>query len=203
MFGRRFKKGFISNVKKWKKPFSKVNIKRKKTFFINFNYINKFYSNLAFLRFKTRKYYLKKLNMNFLNLNFRNFIFFKKRKYLLTTPFKFLFKKYTISIFICQSYGKLMDYHLNMVLGMMRKFLGKNVYIQLNIKPYRLMFKRSAQVRMGGGKIAKFSKIYYPVFPGCIFLSLYGITYKIGLLCFKLLVSKLPIKFTLKFINFV
>jgi len=200
MFGRRFKKGFISNIQKWKKPFSKVTIKRKKTFFINFKYVNKLYSNLSFLRFKTRKFYLRKLNMNFLSLNVRDF---GKCKNLKITPFKFLFKKYTIGFFICQSYGKLMDYHLNMILEKLRKFLGKIIYIQLNIKPYKLMFKRSAQVRMGGGKIAKFSKIYYPVFPGCVFLSLYGITYKIGLLCLKLLVSKLPIKFTLRFINFV
>lgn len=204
MFGRRFKKGFFSSIKKWKKPFSKVKEERKKKlFFINKNYINKLYSNFSFLQFKSRKYYLKKLNLNFLMSNFRNIKNLNKSKYFLYPPFKFLFKKYTISLFICQSYGKITDYHLNMVITTIKHFLSKKIFIALNIKPYKLMFKRSAQIRMGGGKVAKFLKIYYPIFPGCIFLSLFGITYKTSLLCLKLLRSKLPIKFILKFINFI
>lgn len=45
--------------------------------------------------------------------------------------------------------------HLEIIRRKFRQNLHKNILIELNIKPYKILLKRPLQVRMGGGKAAK------------------------------------------------
>ena len=201
MLGKRFRKGFISDKLKWKKPFSKVKFIGKKNFLIYSNIYNTIYRDLVFLKKKTRKFYLKKLLRKKLLKNYRlinelNIINFNKK-----TPFKFIFKFFTSCFIISKEYGKITDFHLNTILLVIKKIISKRSLIFIRLKPYKIMFKRSAQVRMGGGKIAKISKVYYPVYPGCVILQIFGLTYKDSRICLNKLKYKLPCSIMLKFVN--
>lgn len=99
------------------------------------------------------------------------------------------------------NYGKLSDFHLEMIRKTIKNSLSKRALIFLRLKPYLIMLKRSAQVRMGGGKASKFSKIYYPVVPGSIIFDIYGVTYKSSFNAFKVLSSKVPVTLKLIFAN--
>ena len=118
-------------------------------------------------------------------------------------PFIFLFKTFTIGRIISQTYGKLKDYHLEMIRKTVKNYLSKKSLVFLRIKPYLVMLKRATQVRMGGGKASNIDFVYYPVYPGCIIFDIYGITYSNGFNSFKSLLSKLPIKIKLIFLNII
>jgi len=201
MLGKRFKKGFISalKIKNWKKQFSKIKLIGKKFFFINLKTHIFNIKKLSFIKFKTRQYYLQHLNKKYLYKNFKK-ILYKKNK-LSLNPLYFLFKSYTISLIVSMNYGKIMDFHLEMIRKTIKNFLSKKSLIFLRLKPYLIMLKRSAQVRMGGGKASKISNIYYPVVPGSIIFEIYGVTYKASFNAFNSLNSKLPVSIKLFFVN--
>jgi ribosomal protein L16/L10AE len=204
MLGKRFKKGFISalKIKKWKKAFSKVYITGKKFFFINSNISKSLLTNISFSKFKTRQYYIRNLDKKQLYKKFKN-NFLNKSSVMLVNPFLFLFKNYTVSCIVSQNYGKISDFHLEMIRKTIKKTLSKKALIFLRLKPYLIMLKRSAQVRMGGGKASKFSMIYYPVVPGSVIFEIYGLTYKSSFNAFKTLNAKLPVKLKMFFTNVV
>jgi ribosomal protein L16/L10AE len=202
MLGKRFKKGFVSplKIKKWKKSFSKVRIIGKKFFFINSNALSLAIDRLSFIKFKTRQYYIRNLNKKNLYKDFKQ-VLIKKKKMVSFNPFIYLFKSYTISSVVSKDYGKLSDFHLEMIRKTIKNSLSKKALIFLRLKPYLIMLKRSAQVRMGGGKASKVSNVYYPVVPGSVVFDIYGVTYKSSFNAFDVLSSKLPIQLKLVFEN--
>lgn len=199
MLGKRFRKGFVNDSKKWKKSFFKVKESGKKYFFINiFNY-SKIYNKISFSRKKTRQYYIRNLNKKMLFKNYKDN--FDSNLNLKKNPLFFLFKNYTVSMVLAQEYGKITDFHLEMIRKTIKNYISKKSLIFLRLKPYLVMLKRSAQVRMGGGKASKISKIFYPVYPGCVIFEVYGVNYSSSFNYFNSLLSKLPVKIKLIFLN--
>lgn len=208
---------------KFKKSFNKVSYKGYKFFEINnFIYI-KLLKNMNYFSDDLKQkllitIYLKRKKMK----NSRNFLFqfqilFQRNKFevlnnsLLLHINKFkqknnFFQKnflnfhqyiyfYINQIYIISnSYGKMLESHLEILRRKFKQNLGKLVKIELCVKPYKIILKRPAQVRMGGGKAAKFQKLIYPVYPGLIILKLIGCLYKSVLFYFNQIQNKIPFK---------
>lgn len=199
MLGKRFRKSYVNDLRKWKKSFFKTRESGKNFFFINTKSYKNLFNKISFSKKKTRQFYIRKLNKNMLFKDYKN-NFLSKIK-LLENPLNYIFKKYTVSIIVSQTYGKIADFHLEMIRKTIKNFISKKSLIFLRLKPYLIMLKRSAQVRMGGGKASKIFKVFYPVVPGSVLFEVYGVSYSSSFNYFKVLLSKLPIKIKLIFLN--
>jgi ribosomal protein L16/L10AE len=203
MLGKRFRKGFVSDAKRWKKCFFKVKNNNKNAFLVNMNSFTGMINQIGLASKKTRQWYLRKINRSFLFRDFHGLLDKELACVSENNPIGFAFKKYTSAIFVSQGFGKLCDFHMEMLRKSIKKFLSKKSFIFLRLRPYKVMLKRASQIRMGGGKASKIDKVYYPVFPGCVVFELKGVSYSNCFNALSTLTSKLPIKLKVFFCNYI
>lgn len=203
MLGKRFRKGFVSDSKRWKKCHFKVKNNNHNAFLVNLNSFAGMVNQIGLTPKKTRQWYLRRVNRSFLFREFHGLVDKKLACVFENNPINFAFKKYTSAFFVSQEFGKLCDFHMEMLRKSVKKFLSKKASIFLRLRPYKVMLKRASQIRMGGGKASRIDKVYYPVFPGCVVFELKGVSYSN---CFNALValsSKLPVKLKIFFCNYI
>jgi ribosomal protein L16/L10AE len=186
---------------KFSKKYFKQKYIKKNNFFIDLKFYNSLFTEIENNPKKNRKWLFRRLSKKRLLYNYRhlsNFFFdFNVSKLVKLDPLFNIFKRYAYFNFISQEYYNLTDYHLELLRRYLRKKLGKKVFIFCNLKPYLIVLKRPNQIRMGGGKGAKYSKLIYPLYPGCVFLKIRGCSIKFIKIAYKRLLKKMSFFFKL------
>lgn len=63
-----------------------------------------------------------------------------------------------------------------MIRRLARKLFGKNVFVRVLVKAYKVLLRRTNLVRMGGGKGIKIYKTIFPVVPGTSLIEFRGLS---------------------------
>ena len=177
--------------------------------FINKFYFYKLLYKIEHVSKKTKKWLFRRLAKKRLVLNYR--FFFRifnsnlniqnlKIKYYFNPLFR-IFYKFNFVHLISLEHFKITDYHLELIRRLARKIFGKRIYINLYVQANFVLLRRANQVRMGGGKGAKFYKKIYFLYPGCNILEVRGINLKYVTLFNNKLKKKLPFLFKVLLLN--
>jgi large subunit ribosomal protein L16 len=191
-----------ANISVIKKVHNKVRLVKKKFNFVDHYFVSKLFSNMESVPKKTRKWIYRRLSShNLLDLK-RDFFTLDETSLQEKSfdPLYHFFKRFIYPAVVSLEYGFISDYHLELVRRLLRKMTSKRSYIHLRSIPYKVILKRPNQVRMGGGKGSKYSKIVHPVVPGSVIAEVRGTSFGRFIRSYNILKKKLPVK--VKFVSF-
>lgn len=180
------------------KRHNKVRFCGKKNFYIGLSFYKYLLYVFMFLNKKRKRKFLKLL---------RKYTFFFKRRALYRNKLLIIFSKnfinfykkfffyFTFGCLISLSYYNITDYQIELMRRLAKKCFGKKIILNMCIQAMTILVKRTNQIRMGGGKGNKFFKRVYFLYPGCIFIIIYGVTVRSLIGFYKKLGKKLSFIF--------
>ena len=185
------------------KSFNKVRYVGKIYTLINVSFYNRVYGNIQSINDKTRVWLFRQMAKKRLVVNYRIFVLYKislKNIELFNDVLLSFFYFFKYPVIKSLSYYKMTDYQLELIRRLARRLFGKKVCVNILIKAYKTLLRRTNQVRMGGGKGSKVYKVIYPLIPGSSVIEVRGIqSIKILNLFVKLINKKLDGVFKLVF----
>jgi len=164
---------------KIKKRHNKVRFCGKKNFYIGLSFYKYLLNIFMFLNKKRKRMFLKIL---------RKYTFFFKRRILYRNKFLIIVSKNFINLYkkfffyfifgglMSLSYYNITDYQIELMRRLAKKCFGKKSVLNMCVQANTVLVKRTTQIRMGGGKGSKFFKRVYFLYPGCLFIIIYGVT---------------------------
>jgi ribosomal protein L16/L10AE len=151
----------------------------KRNFYVGLSFYKYLLYIFMFLNKKRKRMFLKVL---------RKYTFFFKRRALYRNKLLIIFSKNSFNLykkfFFCFTFGCLLslsyynitDYQIELMRRLAKKCFGKKSILNMCIQANTILVKRTNQIRMGGGKGNKFFKRVYFLYPGCLFIIIYGVT---------------------------
>lgn len=194
--------------KKIKKTHNKVRFVGNKNYLVNKQYVSKLTSAIKTVGKKSRKWLFRNLAKVRLVQNYRALIIKQTNEHdtemnlQVDGPLKNFYYRFQYPILRSLEHYPITSTQLEMIRRFSRKFFGKRVFVRIMITPYKILLRRTNQVRMGGGKGSKPYKSVYPLKPGSSILEIRGVKSRNSLYkFFRKLEKKFPFKMTLSIVN--